>query len=169
VMAGPGTISDPGPFSLGALPRVIADAAELADHPWREPRLPEGVAIGQYDPMAPSSDTRVREFADRWGLEDTAVERLTAGFTSATDGQLKLVVRDGVELLYDLRADPGESAPLDPAVANGAVARLHAALAHPAVTARGAAAPAPPTAPGPVASAEELTALERQMRLLGYL
>jgi arylsulfatase A-like enzyme len=167
VMAGPGAISESGPFSLAQLPRVIADAAGLAGHPWSEVALPEEVAVAQYDPMAPPSDARVREFAERWRLDDEAVRRLTAGFTSATDGQLKLVVRDGDELLYDLRSDPGERSPLDEARANGRFDRLRAALEHQSVTASPSVTSDAPAAPTP--SPDELAALERQMRLLGYM
>lgn len=167
VMAGPGTVSDSGPFSLAQLPGVIADAAGLAGHPWRGAELPEGIAIAQYDPMAPPSDARVREFAEHWHLDDAAVSRLTAGFTSATDGELKLVLRDGDELLYDLRADPDERSPLDAAAANGRFDRLRTALEHPSVTANGQVeSDATRT---PTASPDELAALERQMKLLGYM
>jgi arylsulfatase A-like enzyme len=167
VMAGPGTVSDGGPFSLAQIPRVIADATGLADHPWREAQLPDGVAVAQYDPMAPPSDERVRGFAERWHLDDDAVKRLTAGFTSATDGELKLVLRDGDELRYDLRSDPDERSPLDAAAANGRFDRLRRALAHPSVTASGSLKPG--DASTPTASPDELAALERQMRLLGYM
>jgi arylsulfatase A-like enzyme len=167
VMAGPGIVRDNGPFSLAQIPRVVADAAGLPAHPWREAPLPEGVAVAQYDPMAPPSDARVREFAERWRLDDDAVRRLTASFTSATDGGLKLVLRDGDELRYDLRADPGERSPLDASAANGRFERLRAALEHPSVTASGSVEPT--AASPPSASPEELAALERQMRLLGYM
>jgi arylsulfatase A-like enzyme len=165
VMCGPGTISQGEPFSLAELPRLIADAAGIQEHPWREPELPDGVAIAQYDPMGPATHPRVLEFAKRFGLDDAAVSRLTARFTCATDGRLKLVVRDGSELAYDLSSDPGETAPLDSASSEG-FANLRAALEHPSVTAMGALASA---AAAPTASAEELAALERQMKLLGYM
>jgi arylsulfatase A-like enzyme len=164
VMAGPGAISPAGPFSLAELPTVIADAAGLADHPWRR-ELPDGVVVAQYDPMGPPSHPRVREVADRWQIDDVGIDRLTAEFSCATDGRLKLVVRNGAELLYDLREDPGESAPLDPVGANGGFAALRSALQHPSAR---ATAPSPATQV-PSASAEELADLERQMKLLGYM
>jgi arylsulfatase A-like enzyme len=165
VMAGPGTIDQKEPFSLAELPRLIADAAELADHPWRDRRLPEAVAVAQYDSMAPASHPRVREFAEQWNLDDAAIARLTTDFTAATDGRRKLVVRDGTELLYDLRSDPNEDVPLNASHANGAFTTLREALDHPSVTATGVVEHAAP----PSASPEELAALERQMKLLGYL
>jgi arylsulfatase A-like enzyme len=165
VMAGPGTIYQQAPFSLAELPRLIADAAELPVHPWRERQLPEGVAVAQYDSMAPASHPRVREFAKQWSLDDAAITRLTTDFTAATDGRHKLVVRDGTELFYDLRSDPDEATPCGPGQMNGAFTALRGALAHPSVTATGVVEHAAP----PSASPEELAALERQMKLLGYL
>jgi arylsulfatase A-like enzyme len=167
VLAGPGAISKREPFSLAELPRVIANAAGLGGHPWREQELPQGIAVSQYDPMAPPSDARVRDFAERWRLDDTAVRRLTAAFTSATDGELKLVLRDGDQLLYDLRSDPDERSPIDARAMNGRFDRLRAALEHPSVTASGSSEPDATAAPS--ASADELAALERQMKLLGYM
>jgi arylsulfatase A-like enzyme len=167
VMSGPGTVSDSGPFSLAQLPRVIAEAAGLVGHPWREAELPEGIAVAQYDPMAPPSDSRVRDFAERWHLDETAVKRLTASFTAVTDGELKLVLRDGDELRYDLRSDPNERSPLEAGEANGRFERLRMALEHPSVRASGPVVPGP--ADGPTASPDELAALERQMKLLGYM
>lgn len=167
VMAGPGAVSDRVPFSLAQLPRVIGDAAGLANDPWGDAGFPEGIVVAQYDAMAPSNDVRVREFAERWQLDAAAIERLTAGFTSATDGELKLVLRDGEELCYDLGSDPLERSPLGPGSVNGGLDRLREALEHPAVTARASLEPAASGAP--TASAEELAALERQMKLLGYM
>ena len=113
VLAGPGAIEREQPFSLAELPRLIADAAELELHPWRERDLPEGVAVAQYDPIGTPEHPRLREFARRWKLDDAAVQRLTADYTSVTDGRHKLVVRSGTELRYDLSSDPDERAPLD--------------------------------------------------------
>jgi arylsulfatase A-like enzyme len=167
VMAGPGTISTERPLSLADLPRVIAGAAGLPDHPWHGRQLPDRVAVAQYDPMGPASHPRVREFAERWQLDDAAIERLTAAFTCATDGRHKLVVRDGTELLYDLHSDPDETAPLQSVRANGDFDALRAALEHPSVTDTAVVEPAA-SAP-PTASEEELARLEQQMKLLGYM
>jgi arylsulfatase A-like enzyme len=166
VTAGPGAPSREGAFSLAELPRVIASAAGIEAHPWTEAELPDGVAVSQYDPMGPADHPRVLAFAERWGLDEEAVGRLTAGFTAVTDGRRKVVRRNHDDLLlYDLQDDPGERAPLDPAQANGAFEGLRGALEHPAL----AAAPAVASDGVAEPSAEERAALERQMKLLGYL
>lgn len=167
VMRGPGALSTEEPFTLAQLPETIADAAGLQEHPWRPSQLPTGVAVAQYDPMAPATDRRMREFAQRWELDNAAIDRLTARFTCATDGARKLVLRNDEELLYDLRHDPDETSPLDPRTVNGAFAALRVALKHPSVTAtlRVGEQASPP----PPASDAELRALEQQMKLLGYM
>jgi arylsulfatase A-like enzyme len=166
VAAGPGAPDPAGTLSLAELPWVIASAAGIEDHPWAAAELPDGVAVSQFDRMGPSDHPRVRDFAKRWGLDDEAVGRLTASFTSVTDGRRKLVMRNEDELLlYDLERDPAELAPLDPVHADDSFADLRAVLEHPSVI----ATPAAVGNGAAEASDEELEALERQMKLLGYL
>jgi arylsulfatase A-like enzyme len=167
VMAGPGARDPSGTFSLAALPRTIADAAGIDEPPWETGELPEGVAVAQYDGMGTPDHPKVLSFAERWGLDAQGVGRLTASFTAITDGRRKLVLRNSDELmLYDLDADPGETQPLDPEAADDAFARLRAVLEHPAL----AEAALPVAAVGGrEATGEELEALERQMKLLGYM
>ena len=74
-----------------------------------------------------------------------------------------------VERLGDLDADPGELNPLDAAALNGNLSRLRAALEHPVVTSTAVAEPLPPQPFTGGASAEELEAIEKQMKLLGYM
>jgi arylsulfatase A-like enzyme len=168
VLAGPGTPVHDRLFSLAELPRLIAGAAEIDPNPWPHDELPHRVAIGQYDPIGTPDNPKIEEFAARWMLDERGVDRLTAGFTCATDGRLKLVRRNSVEALFDLDADPGERAPI--ATTNGQAAELRAALAHPAALAVPTAGTAEAgSVAGPQASADELEALERQMKLLGYL
>jgi arylsulfatase A-like enzyme len=167
VVAGPGDPAGNGPVSLAELPRIVAQAAGVDDHPYRREELPEGVAVAQHDPMAPPDDPRIRQAAERWDLSDEGIERLTAHITCAADGRHKLVVRNGQEMYYDLQADSAESSPLDPASAGGSLPKLRAALEHPAVS---TVAPMPrPGAQQAQPSAEELSQLEEQMKLLGYL
>jgi arylsulfatase A-like enzyme len=168
VMAGPGARASPGVFSLAELPRLIADAAEIEGHPWRTRELPEGVAIAQYDPMGTKDDVRIRAFAEKWSLGEQNIDRLCAQFTCAVDGANKLVVRDEAQLAYDLSVDPEEEQPFDAAPVNGELGVLRTALEHPAVTASGPPQPTSSLATGGPSS-EELDAIERQMRLLGYM
>ena len=162
IMAGPGTIEDSGPFSLAELPPLICRAAGIEEHPWRRRELPEGIAVAQFDRLAAPDHPRISAFASQWHLDDAALRRLTASYTCATDGKHKLVVGDDGEWLYDLAADPGETRPLEPAM-NGGLDRLRAALEH------GTTAEPAPDAAAATASAEELAAIERQMKLLGYM
>lgn len=174
VMAGPGAADHEGVFSLAELPALIAGAAGLERHPWATDERPQGVAVAQYDPMGPPTDDRIRDFAAKWDLDERGIDRLTAGFECATDGERKLVVSGGVESLYDLRADPGERDPMPAGASDGAaLATLRSALAHPGVTAvppSSAPGPAQSTSPpAPEASEEELATIERQLKLLGYM
>jgi arylsulfatase A-like enzyme len=169
VMAGPGTRVGDEVLSLCELPGLIADAAGLEEHPWSEREPPDGVAIAQYDPMGGRDHPKIREFADKFGLEEENVDRLCATYTCAVDGTNKLVLRDAAQIAYDLDADPGETNPLDAAALDGNLGRLRAALEHPVVTSTVVAEPPPPQPAGGGASAEELEAIEKQMKLLGYM
>jgi hypothetical protein len=116
--------------------------------------------------MGRPDDPRIVAAAPEWGLDEQGIERICATFSCATDGRLKLTVRDGRELVHDLEADPGERAPLDPAGLD--LTNLRAALA-------GADTSSPPSVAGPkageppLATDEEAAAIERQMKLLGYM
>jgi arylsulfatase A-like enzyme len=187
VMAGPGAIQSEQAVSLAALPRMIAAAAGIEDHPWPAEELPQGVAVAQFDPLAGPDDQRIKAVVEEWGFGREGIERMTPTIVAATDGRQKLSIRNGSELLYDLDADPLEEAPGSPfggrlrpppngvlagpsarkqaAGAGGSLAVLRAALEHPAATAR---APAPSPA-GAEPAPEELDRLERQMKLLGYM
>ncbi|HEY2772083.1 MAG TPA: sulfatase-like hydrolase/transferase [Solirubrobacteraceae bacterium] len=167
VMAGPGAIAAERPFSLAELPRLVAAAAGLEDHPWASPQLPAGVVVAEYDAMAGPDDPRIQDFAKKWDLSDDSVSRLCASYRCATDGHHKLVVRNRQELVFDLVTDPGETKPLAPSTANGSLGALRAALEQTEPSTAPAGAGAPPAAPQ--GSEEELAAIERQMKLLGYM
>jgi len=176
VVAGPYEQVDLGGItSLAGLPHLIARLAGIDDHPWNG-GLPDGLALAQLDPPVLASDPRATDVARDWELDDAGFERLTTPFVCATDGDRKLVRREGLDLLYDLTADPLELSPRDvlrdpPTAAEAdAVDRLRRALDHPAMATAGlepAAAGAQPE--HPVASREETEDLEERMRLLGYL
>jgi arylsulfatase A-like enzyme len=169
ILAGPGA-DTAAMTSLAQLPRVIAEAVGLEDHPWRT-GPPDGIGVAQFDPPVDPGHPRVDETGELWGLDEEARRRLTTPLTCAVADGLKLLRRGEREELYDLSADPLEVAPMA-ADEVGAelvpkVARLRAALDHPAVaSARGeessAAAAGEPTA-------EELRDIEERMKLLGYM
>jgi arylsulfatase A-like enzyme len=163
VMAGPGALDTDRAVSLAELPRVIAAAAGLDEHPWHDGHPSDGVALAQYDPMPPD---RLAELAREYGVEQDGLARLSPEIVSASDGRHKLVVRNGAELLYDLEADPAERSPVAVEQANGGLGRLRTALDR----AQEAGGPEPPAPrPPPTPSAQELAEIEEQMKLLGYL
>jgi arylsulfatase A-like enzyme len=165
VMAGPGTPADDQVFSLAALPRMVAGAAGIERHPWPGDELPEGVAVAQYDPIGAPDDPRIGAFAEQWGVNEEGVDRLTATFTAVTDGRLKLVERNGSRAVYDLGGDPDQ--PDRDAERSAGAAALRSALGHPMVS---SAEVQPQSATAmPDAPADELEAIERQMKLLGYM
>jgi arylsulfatase A-like enzyme len=164
VTAGPGAFQPQEAHSLAALPRLLAEAVGIDEHPWRD-SVPEGIAVAQFDPPAGRDDPRMLKAIEHWGLGEEALDRIATPFECATDGRLKLVRRGGNEIAYDLQADPGEESPLAPGTVGADLDPLRAALEHPgskAVWGR----------EGPMATAEsgeEASDLEDRMRLLGYL
>jgi arylsulfatase A-like enzyme len=165
VTAGPGTPEDDQVFSLATLPRMIAEAAGIERHPWSGDELPDGVAVAQYDPIGAPDNPRIGAFAEQWGVDEEGVDRLTATFTAVTDGRLKLVERNGSRAVYDLGGDPDQ--PDSAAERSAGAAALRAALGHPMVSSvegQPQSAAAVPDAP-----ADEIEAIERQMKLLGYM
>jgi arylsulfatase A-like enzyme len=165
VIAGPGAASNELAFSLADLPGLIASAAGIEDHQIIDRGRPEGIAIAQYDALAAADDPRIREFAQRFDLDARAVARLTTSFTCATDGERKLIISDTSQQRYDLRSDPGEHVPLGEET-DEAFEHLRSAIERYSV-AEAAVAPVPAAAI--TATDEERAALERQMKLLGYL
>lgn len=166
VMAGPGTIAMDRVVSLAELPTVITRAAEI-EREFADDELPQGVAVAEFDPLGTRENPKIQAFARKWALDERGVGRLTEGFTCATDGRCKLVIDgDGNEALYDLEADPEALAPLRAHGANEHMLVLRSALERAAAPATAAPAAASP-ADGP--TADELEALERQMKLLGYM
>jgi arylsulfatase A-like enzyme len=152
--------------SLMELPRLIASAAHLDEHPWAPPPVPEGIRVAQFDPLTGPDDPRARETVKRWGLGDEAMKRMTSAITCATDGRHKLVRFGGDDLLYDLGDDPLELHPRTPNGDGGETTRaLRAALDQPVLWDAPGAGGAQET-PGHAAEAEDI---ERRMRLLGYM
>src|SRR3954453_959338 len=154
-------------LSLRDLPRLLATAVGLDDHPWEGSGEPSGVAVAQLDPLAPADDPRVTEYVERSALDERGALRFTTGAVVAPDGRRKLLRRGGTDVLFDLVEDPMElrGAPLDRLGARDVgdlVAAVDAAEEpHPGGSLPGAGTTA-------AASDEEVARIDEQMRLLGY-
>jgi arylsulfatase A-like enzyme len=157
-------------LNLADVPRLVADAVGLEEHPWGDGELRSGVAVAQLDPFASPDDPRVAKFVGEWGLGDEGVHRMTTGATAATNGELKLVRRGQEELLYDLTVDPLE---LHPRSVSGTEELRGVEALRAAVDAATDPRPVPglvdTAPPRPPVSEEELERIEQQMKLLGYM
>ena len=150
--------------SLAHLPSIVAGPLELEDHPWREEPLVRGFAVSQVagQVLLPEREAIARG----WGVPEEAIRRIADPMSSATDGRYKLV-RDGEgERLYDLDADPAESAPFSPqdqGVPEGLAQSLRAAINE-------VDSMAPVATPEPSADlGDEKAELEERLRALGYI
>lgn len=155
-----------GVSSLGDVPRLVADAVGIADHPWTEPLCPDGVAISQFLSAASFSKENAaadEATADRYGISPQRRRELYGAMRSATDGRFKLVRTDDHEVLYDLELDPLETKDVAPVHPDNA-ARLRQALD--AAAASSLVLDATDGGPDPVS---ENADLEERMRILGYL
>lgn len=143
VVAGAGVTPPPGgAFSLAGLPWLICEAAGITGHPYAQPGP---IAVAQSDPMATIDDPRSETFRKLFDIDDAGIARICARTTLATDGTARLLERDGTS-----EGDAG-------------VGALRDAIAAARVT-------AVPPASGPAATdPDELAAIERQMKLLGYM
>ena len=149
--------------SLVELPRVVADAVGLEDHPWD--REAPTVAVAEFDSPGTHDDPRKLDAIQAWGAGPEALDNLNAMMECAVQGTTKLLRRNGELQLYDLAADPLEERPR--VVRPGeAPADLLAALDG---QTSGPVVAAPGETDAPTASAEELARIEEQMRTLGYL
>ena len=163
VAAGPGRPD--AMTSLTEVPRAIADAVGLEDHPW--PRERPEVAVAQFDPPGRPDDPRKLKAVEEWGAGPDALAKLSMPLDAAVRGGAKLVRRGEVLELHDLAADPLEERPRVVARNEAPPDLLAAIEAQPA---------APETGTGSTGaedtgdvSAEELARIEEQMRTLGYL
>lgn len=162
VGAGPGLPSAPPALtSLVDLPRIVADAVGLRDHPWGASRT-DGAALAQYDGPIPPDHPGLQQVRD-WGATDEGLRRLTMRFTCATDGSLKLVSSGADQRLYDLTIDPLETSAVDESsYATDRVSALRRAIEQADDEAWDPDTAATPAAP-------DDADLEERMRLLGYL
>jgi arylsulfatase A-like enzyme len=166
VTAGPLDLAAGAPLSLAGVPRRLAGAVGLVDHPWQEQQ--DDVVVAQHDGVTTPDSPQMQDAARRWGLSADSVHRLSRSLTAASDTRWKLVVEhDGVEQVYDLANDPLEQRPLS---TDGAPPDTVAKLRKAVDAALTGVPPAPTDAPaGPPTEETDLEALEEQMRLLGYL
>jgi arylsulfatase A-like enzyme len=169
VVASGTTVALPGRApSLCDLPGWLADAAGLPEHPWT---VGDGrAAVAEFDAPVGPEDPGAAETIRVWGLGDEAFRRLTTSFECATDGRLKLFRRAGVEELVDLQADPEEVMPKvigseEEEKWAAELTAIRAALDRAETEAR----PGTLGADGPSRPADEVQAMEAQMKLLGYL
>ena len=149
--------------SLVELPRVIADAVGLDDHPWQG--VPPAAAVAQFDPPGEEGDPRRLEAIQAWGAGPGALEKLSTPIDCAVRGATKLVRRGDELQLFDLDAYPLEQHP-QTVTRSQAPADLLAAIED---QPPGPPAAAPATVGTDPASPEELARIEEQMRTLGYL
>lgn len=167
VMSGPGAHA--GEIaSLAELPRLLAQAVGLEDHPWHD-GPPQGVGIAQLDPPLIDDSGAQAEKARRAGLGG-AIELLSTPQACATADGLKVLRRGDREEVFDLEKDPLESNPVAAEALDAHrqhhVRRLREALDHPSVVAR---RPVEPHGDAGGAPSDELRDLEERMKLLGYM
>lgn len=147
---------------------LIAESAGLPDHPWS---VSDGdIAVAAFDAPAGSDDPKVAEALQRWGLGDDALRRMTTSFTCATNGRLKLFRRGGREDVVDLESDPLEASPV--AVGEEIEASWSAELKIARVALDKAEELERPGVQGLEETrrlADDVEAMEAQMKLLGYL
>ena len=164
VASGPGA-RDREINSLADLPRFVAEAVGLDEHPYVD-GPPPGVGVAQFDPPVDPGDQRAIDLVAEWGLGDDALERFTMPLTAAARGNDKLMRRGDEEVVYDLRVDPLELSPIPARERAGdeAIESLRVALDHPAMRPGG-----PPEAVSEGPSEDELREIEDRMKLLGYM
>jgi len=180
VAAGPGSdawkrrrSSEGAVSSLADVPRILAEAAGITDHPWQRPAVPAGVAVAQCDGFAALAPDTARKLVEAWRLWPRAHEELFLRRSCATDGRFKLVrERDGARL-HDLETDPLETIDVL-AVHPEESARLASVLDALDAEEEASKARVPERASssggdGGPAGAAESAELEERLKLLGYL
>jgi arylsulfatase A-like enzyme len=150
--------------SLVELPRVIAEAVGLDDHPWDT--APTEIAVAQFDPPGEDpNDPRKLEAVKEWGAGPEALEKLSTPLDCAVRDGTKLWRRGDTLELYDLADDPLEERPRVVSRAEAPADLLAAIEGQPTSSVIGKQV----EATAPTASPEELARIEEQMRTLGYL
>jgi arylsulfatase A-like enzyme len=158
--AGPGASPFPAVTSLASLPRLVAEAIGLEDHPWADDACPPGTAVAQNEGLLQWTDSESRALARVWGVAEQALAAVQP-MSCATDGRFKLTRMGEEERLFDLRADPGESVDVI-AEHPGPAEALRLVLDR-------TDSPAPVTVPTVRYSDEEEREIEARLEALGYL
>lgn len=167
VAAGPGATSDPIQ-SLAGLPRFLAEAAGITDHPWDD-GPPPGVGLAQFDPPVEPGDSDAARKLESVGL-DAGFELFTTPRACAIAHGLKLLRTSQREELFDLRADSLEVTPLRAESLpdrRDDISSLRRALEHSSMAARSEQRQADTEVSAPTGA--ELRELEERMKLLGYM
>jgi arylsulfatase A-like enzyme len=158
-----------GVFSLVDLPRVVANAVDVEDHPWLEQEVPDDIALAQLDALLPPTDPRASKFIEDSGLGDEAFHRLTTSVSCATDGRFKLLREAEREVVFDLETDPLELSPLEGPQLEGAAPTLTSLRAAVAVAEKDGPGTDQLVTDSAVASGDENDDIADRMRTLGYL
>jgi arylsulfatase A-like enzyme len=175
VTSGPATLPTDHVMSLTRLPRFLAEAAGVDDHPFDD-GLPDGVAVAQLDAPGDGDHARCLDHTREWGLPDASAARMGTSIICATDGRFKLLRPQGTgaraagvpeELLVDLDDDPMEVRPTPATPAqeeeHGTTLRLLRRALDTAMESELPKTPVPSTSPA------EDEAMAEQLRHLGYL
>jgi arylsulfatase A-like enzyme len=164
VGGGPSVAEPSAPTSLADVPRILAAAMGLTEHPWHEASPVDGVAAAQYDGFASFTPDIAERLVQRLGLDEQSGAALFRTGECVTDGRFKLVRTSGVEELFDVATDPMETTDVAgrwPEHRERLLRALDAVEGLPRATVD----QPPPDEPESTGSAE----LEEQMRILGYL
>ena len=97
--------------TLVDLPRELARACDIEDHPWQLTQTP-GMATAQFDPPVMAGDVVNIEKLREIGIEGEALKRFVTPLTCAVQGDLKLLRRGTDEVIFDLARDSEERHPI---------------------------------------------------------
>jgi arylsulfatase A-like enzyme len=166
VVGGGVPVEEPAaPTSLADIPRVLASALGISDHPWHDTSPVDGVAVAQYDGFASFTPDIAERLAGGLGIDEEHRAMLFRGGECVTDGRFKLVRTEGVEQLFDVATDPLETSDVSQRWPEH-VDRLRRALATVEGLPRATVEEPRTDEPEDTRAASEL---EEQMRILGYL
>jgi len=177
VTRGPVTLDLNRIGSLADVPGALVRALDMSSAPFDDVNAPLGLAVAQLDAVGDEGDARIDAAVERWGLHEEAKRFFVTSYACATDGAVKLVRRPDREELFELATDPLELVPIlvdadVEARLSDQLAPLRRALDDATATEAPAVVGSDEEPSGEHDDAEgddEVAALEKQMRLLGYL